>query len=217
MNKYIIDILILVIFYYPIEVKAQSGFGLTLESAHFKWSKAEVINYRGSCCYEFEKVYNSSGLLFNIIIKANQLSFGYSLGKQRSGNGSDSWGNGAHSRDKQPRSNGYISYRRYDIINMFPKSQRLSNILRLSPAFTIIYGDGYDDGWGDEYHQTDFLKTSPFSFNVGLYAHFIRWGDIQPFLGFSLPLNEGIHSWFLSLGLSYNRMLGKDSKDFEDF
>ncbi|MBT4735408.1 MAG: hypothetical protein HOO10_10470 [Candidatus Marinimicrobia bacterium] len=202
MNKYIINILILVIFYYPIEVKAQSGFGLTLESAHFKWSKAEVINYRGSCCYEFEKVYNSSGLLFNIIIKANQLSFGYSWGGQIVKNndyGDSEWA----------RNNFYFSFRRYDITNMFPKSQRLSNILRLSPAFTIIYGDGYQDD--------DAMVQAGFNYNIGLYTHMIKWGDIQPFLGFSVPLNEGIHSWFLSLGLSYNRMLGKDSKDFEDF
>ncbi|MBT6939515.1 MAG: hypothetical protein HN994_03905 [Candidatus Marinimicrobia bacterium] len=202
MNKYIINILILVIFYYPIEVKAQSGFGLTLESAHFKWSKAEVINYRGSCCYEFEKVYNSSGLLFNIINKANQLSFGYSWGGQIVKNndyGDSEWA----------RNNFYFSFRRYDITNMFPKSQRLSNILRLSPAFTIIYGDGYQDD--------DAMVQAGFNYNIGLYTHMIKWGDIQPFLGFSVPLNEGIHSWFLSLGLSYNRMLGKDSKDFEDF
>ena len=196
--KFLINILILLTFYYPPKLKAQSGFGLTLESANFRWSKEDIDDARR----EYEKIYNSSGLLLNIIIKANQLSFGYSRGGQivkDNDYGDSEWA----------RNNFYFSFRRYDITNMFSKSQRLSNILRLSPVFTIIYGDGYQDD--------DAMVQAGFNYNIGLYTHMIKWGDIQPFLGFSVPLNEGIHSWFLSLGLSYNRMLGKDSKDFEDF
>ena len=101
-----------------------------------------------------------------------------------------------------PRSKFQLSYQNRNILSKFLIPPGLKSLMSLNPTF--------------EMYIMDAIFTR-FNFNIGLSAYYLKFGNYEPYIAFSLTVTKPIQFWSFHAGLNINIPIGVKNKSFEDF
>ena len=185
--------------------KSESSFGLKLGNSI---NKSRYSTFTDSFWYEEVKLDNFFTIPyveFFLNLNGNKGSIGFGKGNQ--GTTAKDLDGYYYNYGEFDRWKFYLSYQNTKILNNLLLPSNMKKLIIISPSLDMyLLSQRLPDGGAD-----------PFNLDIGLSAYYLKFGNHEPYISFSLPVTKPVQSWSFHAGLNINIPIGGKNKAFEDF